>query len=104
MDAVPGYTNHTWFKARPGTYRGQCAELCGRNHANMLADVHVVSPQAYQQWYRGQRQRIQQAQNLQAQERKKYEAPDVPGSAAGESTGGNQGNDFTQNGDNSVSP
>ncbi len=37
MDAIPGYTNHTWFRAdKPGVYRGQCAELCGRNHANML--------------------------------------------------------------------
>ena len=34
MDAVPGYVNKTWFKAtKAGTYRGQCAELCGRNHA-----------------------------------------------------------------------
>src|SRR3954462_13792125 len=44
FDAVPGYTNHTWMKVpasaipkgRPDvTFRGQCAELCGRNHANM---------------------------------------------------------------------
>jgi cytochrome c oxidase subunit 2 len=90
MDAVPGYTNHTWFKAKRGTYYGQCAELCGRNHANMLASVRVISPQAYQQWYRGQAQRIQTAQKLQAQERPKYEAPTVPGSAGGEPTGGGQ--------------
>ena len=41
FDAIPGYTNHTWFKI-PGklagtTFTGQCAELCGRNHANMIA-------------------------------------------------------------------
>jgi cytochrome c oxidase subunit 2 len=72
MDAVPGYTNHTWFKAREGTYYGQCAELCGRNHANMLASVRVVSPEAYQQWYRGQEQRIKAAQAAQAKERKIY--------------------------------
>ena len=93
MDAIPGYTNHTWFKARRGVYEGQCAELCGRNHANMLASVRVVSPQAYQQWYDGQAQRIRTAQRLQAQERRKYESPDVPGSAQGESTGGNSGTD-----------
>ncbi len=58
FDAIPGYTNHTWFKAKPGLYRGQCAELCGRNHANMLAQVRVVSPEEYQQWYDGQAQRI----------------------------------------------
>jgi cytochrome c oxidase subunit 2 len=74
MDAIPGYTNHTWFKARPGRYTGQCAELCGRNHANMLAAVRVVSPQAYQQWYDGQAQRIKQAQAAQAKERPKYES------------------------------
>ena len=41
FDAVPGYTNYTWFKATQasGTYTGQCAELCGRNHANMTARV-----------------------------------------------------------------
>ena len=38
FDAIPGYVNHTWFRLqRPGVYRGQCAELCGRNHADMLA-------------------------------------------------------------------
>jgi cytochrome c oxidase subunit 2 len=85
MDAIPGYTNHTWFKAREGRYVGQCAELCGRNHANMLASVRVIPPAEYQQWFRQQRQRIVTAQKLQAQERPQYESPDVPGSASGES-------------------
>jgi cytochrome c oxidase subunit 2 len=49
MDAVPGYTNRTWFKAtKVGTYRGQCAVLCGRNHANMTARVWVVPFDEYQ--------------------------------------------------------
>ena len=41
FDAVPGYRNYTWFKApRAGElYTGQCAELCGRNHADMTARV-----------------------------------------------------------------
>jgi cytochrome c oxidase subunit 2 len=52
MDAVPGYTNKTWFRAdRPGTFEGQCAELCGRNHANMLARVRAVPFDEYQAWY-----------------------------------------------------
>ena len=52
MDAVPGYRNKTWFKAeREGTFRGQCAELCGRNHANMLAQVRAVPFDEYQQWF-----------------------------------------------------
>jgi cytochrome c oxidase subunit 2 len=51
FDAVPGYTNYTWFKIpEPGVYRGQCAELCGRNHANMTARVRAVPPAEYAQW------------------------------------------------------
>ena len=43
QDAIPGYTNHSWFQAvKPGVFKGQCAELCGRNHANMLARVIAV--------------------------------------------------------------
>jgi len=38
IDAIPGTTNQTWFRAEAeGTYSGQCAELCGLEHANMLA-------------------------------------------------------------------
>jgi cytochrome c oxidase subunit 2 len=52
MDAVPGYVNKTWFKAtKVGTYRGQCAELCGRNHANMTARVRVVPFDEYRAWF-----------------------------------------------------
>ena len=52
MDALPGYTNKTWFKAdEPGVFEGQCAELCGRNHANMLARVRAVPFDEYQAWY-----------------------------------------------------
>ncbi len=48
IDAIPGRTNTTWFKtSRLGTYHGQCAEFCGLFHAAMLADVVVVTPQAY---------------------------------------------------------
>jgi cytochrome c oxidase subunit II len=62
MDALPGYTNYTWFKVeKPGIYRGQCAELCGRNHANMVADVRAVTPQQYQQWIARQKAALQQA-------------------------------------------
>jgi cytochrome c oxidase subunit 2 len=87
-DAVPGYTNHTWFKAlHLGVFRGQCAELCGRNHANMLAEVTVLTPQAYQKWYDRQASLIKTAQKLQAQERKQFETPTVPGSGAGQSRG-----------------
>jgi cytochrome c oxidase subunit 2 len=59
FDAIPGYVNHTWFRLeRPGVYRGQCAELCGRNHANMLAQVRGVAPAAYTRWVARQKRLI----------------------------------------------
>jgi cytochrome c oxidase subunit 2 len=49
IDAIPGRTNTTWFKAtRPGVYSGQCAEFCGIQHAVMRADVAVVSRESYE--------------------------------------------------------
>jgi cytochrome c oxidase subunit II len=51
VDAVPGYTTYTWFKAfHTGFYRGQCAQLCGTNHAAMIAFVRVVTPAQYREW------------------------------------------------------
>jgi cytochrome c oxidase subunit 2 len=48
IQALPGITNHTWFKAeREGTFVGQCAELCGLYHAAMEARVIVTSEAAY---------------------------------------------------------
>jgi cytochrome c oxidase subunit II len=48
VDAVPGYTTYTWFRARgPALYHGQCAQLCGRQHAFMTAQVDVLSPSDY---------------------------------------------------------
>jgi cytochrome c oxidase subunit II len=62
VDAVPGYTTYTWFKAKgPALYHGQCAQLCGRQHAFMTALVDVVSPAAYQAWLARQSQLIQTA-------------------------------------------
>jgi cytochrome c oxidase subunit 2 len=59
VDAVPGFTTYTWFKAtHTGVYRGQCAQLCGTNHAAMIAYVRVVSPQKYQTWLSKQQRNI----------------------------------------------
>jgi cytochrome c oxidase subunit 2 len=59
MDAVPGYTNYAWFKiSKPGVYTGQCAELCGRNHANMVAEVRAVTPDEYTAWIAKQKANI----------------------------------------------
>ena len=50
-DAVPGFINESWARIEvPGTYRGQCAELCGVNHGFMPVVVEAVSETAYQQW------------------------------------------------------
>jgi cytochrome c oxidase subunit 2 len=50
-DAIPGIINETWFRANEiGTYRGQCAELCGKDHGYMPVVVEVVEPEAYTAW------------------------------------------------------
>jgi cytochrome c oxidase subunit II len=51
QDAIPGFVRDTWFKAEVvGTYRGQCAELCGKEHAFMPIVVKVVEPEEYTKW------------------------------------------------------
>jgi cytochrome c oxidase subunit II len=51
QDAIPGFIRDTWFRAsEPGTYRGQCAELCGRGHAFMPIVVEAKNPADYQIW------------------------------------------------------
>ncbi len=51
QDAIPGFLRDTWFRAdKPGIYRGQCAELCGKNHAYMPIVVEVKSQEDYAQW------------------------------------------------------
>lgn len=56
VQAVPGYTNYTWFKiSKPGNYKGQCSFLCGRGHARMIAEVTAVSPARYVQWINQQK-------------------------------------------------
>jgi cytochrome c oxidase subunit II len=51
IDAIPGRTNQTWFQAdKPGMYKGQCAELCGLEHAQMLASVEVMPQPDFTAW------------------------------------------------------
>lgn len=51
MDAVPGRSNHTWFKAtKTGVFYGQCSELCGARHAYMPIELHVVTDAEYAAW------------------------------------------------------
>jgi cytochrome c oxidase subunit 2 len=50
-DAVPGFINEAWFTAdTEGTYRGQCAELCGMDHGFMPIVVRVASREEYEAW------------------------------------------------------
>jgi cytochrome c oxidase subunit 2 len=70
-DAIPGYTNHTWFRiSEPGVYKGNCAELCGEGHADMIAKVHALEPDAYKTWLANQAADIKESQALLALERK----------------------------------
>ena len=51
IDAVPGRTNHVWFKAeRTGTFYGQCSELCGVDHAFMPIEIRVVTEAEFAAW------------------------------------------------------
>ena len=62
FQAVPGYHNYTWFKIeKPGVYAGQCALLCGRGHARMIATVKAVPPARFEAWLAYQKQLIAQA-------------------------------------------
>lgn len=50
-DAIPGYVNQVWTKIdKPGIYRGQCAELCGRDHGFMPVVVRALSEEDYEAW------------------------------------------------------
>jgi len=56
QDAIPGFVRDTWFKAeKVGTYRGNCYELCGKEHAFMPIVVNVVSEQDYAKWVADQK-------------------------------------------------
>ena len=51
QDAIPGFVRDTWFKAeKPGDYYGQCAELCGKEHAYMPIHVKVLDSDKYAAW------------------------------------------------------
>lgn len=74
FQAVPGYHNYTWFKiSKPGLYRGQCALLCGRGHARMIATVRAVPPTQFEAWLARQKQLIAEANADAAAERAKLD-------------------------------
>jgi cytochrome c oxidase subunit 2 len=50
-DAIPGFINESWtYINEPGTYRGQCVELCGKDHGFMPVVVQAVSPEEFDKW------------------------------------------------------
>ncbi|MDR0212649.1 MAG: cytochrome c oxidase subunit II [Comamonas sp.] len=59
QDAIPGFVRDTWFKAeKTGDYYGQCAELCGKEHAYMPIHVKVLSTQDYSAWVEAEQKKV----------------------------------------------
>jgi cytochrome c oxidase subunit 2 len=92
MDAVPGYVNRTWFRIPPDAIKpgqrqvvfdGQCAELCGRNHANMISRVIGMRFDDYKKWLQGKAQQIQAAFKAAAAQRKALGAQQSQGTGGG---------------------
>jgi len=62
QDAIPGFVRDSWFRAeKEGIYRGQCAELCGKEHGFMPVVVEVKSKPAYAAWVAEQKQKASAA-------------------------------------------
>jgi len=75
-DAIPGFVNEMWIRAhKTGTYRGQCAELCGRDHGFMPIVVDVVSKEDFARWLETNKPAVEAAPSVPA-------APPAPADAA----------------------
>ncbi len=59
QDAIPGFIRDTWFKVeKPGIYRGQCSELCGKDHGFMPVVVEAKTPEDYAKWLAEQKAKM----------------------------------------------
>ena len=59
QDAIPGFVRDTWFRAEKiGDFYGQCAELCGKEHAYMPIHVKVLSAENYSKWVDGEKKKM----------------------------------------------
>lgn len=68
-DAIPGFINEAWTKVPvEGVYRGQCAELCGKDHGFMPVVVNAVSKEEYSEWLAGKQKEAAEIKALMAQE------------------------------------
>jgi cytochrome c oxidase subunit 2 len=83
MDAIPGYTNKLWFRIPLDAlgegedrvvYTGQCAELCGRNHADMVARVIGLPYDAWKAWYDSKASQLEESEKDAAAKRKQIQA------------------------------
>ncbi|KOO04769.1 cytochrome B559 subunit alpha [Vibrio nereis] len=62
-DTIPGFINEAWTRIdKPGVYRGQCAELCGRAHGFMPIVVHAMEEDKYDQWLLAKKDEIAKAE------------------------------------------
>lgn len=69
QDAIPGFIRDTWFTAdTPGIYRGQCAELCGKDHGYMPIVVEVMNDEDYAQWVSNQMEKSAAAETTAAED------------------------------------
>ena len=59
QDAIPGFVRDAWFRAeKTGDFYGQCAELCGKEHAYMPIHVKVLSAEDYTKWVDGEKKKM----------------------------------------------
>ena len=64
QDAIPGFIHEAWFQVeKPGTYRGQCAELCGVGHGFMPIVVEALPPEEYDNWLKTQKASLAETAN-----------------------------------------
>jgi len=77
QDGIPGFVRDAWFKVEtPGTYRGQCAELCGKDHGFMPIVVEAVTEDKYKEWVAQQQGKKAQASAASAADANKTYTPD----------------------------
>jgi len=67
-DAIPGILNDVWAKVdEPGVYRGQCSELCGKDHGFMPIVIHAVPEDEYNAWYQKERTAFAEREKMASQ-------------------------------------
>jgi cytochrome c oxidase subunit 2 len=75
VQAVPGYHSYTWFKiSHPGVFHGQCAFLCGRLHARMIATVRAVPPAQFEAWLAKKHKELTEAKLIAGEETQKLKS------------------------------